>query len=117
LLVRRLVCCGGLAVRNPLLMQIMADVTGHVLPVVESCEAAARGAALWATVARGRYADIDAATAALPVRIARTYEPRNTQNYDSLYALYCRLHDHFGRHDELLHDLGKLQRQARAAGD
>ncbi len=48
--IRRIVCAGGIAEKNPLLMQIYADVTGCTLHVAGSSQACALGAAISAAV-------------------------------------------------------------------
>src|SRR5277367_4227886 len=48
--IRRIVCAGGIAEKNPLLMQIYADVTGCTLHVSGSNQACALGAAISAAV-------------------------------------------------------------------
>ncbi len=52
--VTRVVCAGGIAEKNPLLMQIYADVTGCTMLVAGSGQACALGAAISAAVRRGR---------------------------------------------------------------
>ena len=49
----RVVCCGGIAEKNPLLMQIYADITGCEMQVSGSSQACALGAAISAAVLAG----------------------------------------------------------------
>ena len=97
------VACGGLPDRNPMLMQIYADVTGRSWRVAASSQTPALGSAMFAAVAAGPdsggYATIeDAAHAMAHLRDVR-YDPNpaNRDVYDALYAEYVRLHDLFGR--------------------
>src|SRR5690606_37797025 len=53
----RIVCAGGIAEKNPLLMQIYADVTGCELQVARSGQACALGAAIGGRVAGGNCGD------------------------------------------------------------
>ncbi len=116
--VTELVVAGGLS-KNPLLMQVYADVTRIPLSVIGSEQGPALGSALHAAVAAGAYADIRAAAAAMgSVRrhVHRPDEP-TALVYDELYAEYRRLHDHFGRGgDEVMHRLRALRRRALAGG-
>ena len=51
-----IVACGGIAEKSPLTMQLLADVSGRPVSVPASSEIPARGAALFAAVAAGRFA-------------------------------------------------------------
>ena len=53
----RVVCAGGIAEKNPLLMQIYADVTGCAMLVAGSTQTCALGSAISAAVLAGRTAD------------------------------------------------------------
>ena len=54
--VKEFVNCGGLAAKNPLLMQIYADVTGRPMKVSRSDQTCALGAAIFGAVAAGKEA-------------------------------------------------------------
>ncbi len=51
----RVVCAGGIAEKNPLLMQIYADITGCTMHVAGSSQACALGSAISAAVLAGEY--------------------------------------------------------------
>ncbi len=67
--VRRVVCSGGIAEKNALLMQIYADVTGCAMQVAGSSQACALGSAVAAAVlagpAHGGHADFKTAQKAM----------------------------------------------------
>ena len=96
--VERVVCAGGIAEKNPLLMQIYADVTGCAMQVAGSGQACALGGAVSAAVLAGVHPDFRSAQAAMTRRQAVRYapQPENEQVYGRLYALYRQLHDAFG---------------------
>ena len=96
--VTELVIAGGL-MKNKLLMQIYADVTGRELSLVTSTQGGALGSAIFAAVAAGAHADIYAAASAMGKRQRGAYKPvaENQRSYDRLYAEYVALHDYFGR--------------------
>ena len=100
--IERIVACGGIAEKNPLLMQIYADVTGCAMQVAGSSQACALGAAIAAAVLarpeRGGHADFRAAQAAATSLKPVCYLPipENQAVYDRLYLLYRQLHDAFG---------------------
>jgi L-ribulokinase len=94
----RVVCTGGIAEKNPLLMQIYADVTGCVMQVAGSSQTCALGSAIAAAVLAGAHPDFAAAEAAMTSLRPESYQPvaENRAVYDELYALYRGLHDSFG---------------------
>lgn len=93
----RIVCAGGIAEKNPLLMQIYADVIGCPMEVAASSQACALGAAIAAAVLGGAFPDFPAAQRAMAHVKRLRYRPKgaNRQAYHRLYALYRRLHDGF----------------------
>jgi L-ribulokinase len=97
--VDRLVACGGLAQKSPLLLQIYADVTGRPLRVPPVDQASALGAAMHGAVAAGIYPDIARAARKMSPGKGRIFRPiaRNQKVYQELYEEYSRLHDLFGR--------------------
>lgn len=109
-----LVAAGGL-VRNQLLMQIYADVTGRHLSLVASEQASALGAAIHAAVAAGAHPDLRAASEAMGGIRPDGYrpDPARAAAYDALYAEYRRLHDHFGRGgNDVLRRLRRMRNEA-----
>ncbi|MBQ9967888.1 MAG: ribulokinase [Oscillospiraceae bacterium] len=90
---------GGIANKNPLLMQIYADVLGKELGVCQSTQAAALGSAIYAATAAGIYPDIASAAKAMGTPVTKLYHPsqREHQAYELLYKEYVALHDYFGR--------------------
>ena len=97
---------GGIANKNPLLMQIYADVLGRTIGVCQSTQAGALGSAIYAAVAAGVYTDFSQAAKAMGAPVAKTYtpDPENQKAYEKLYAEYVTLHDYFGRGgNEVMH--------------
>ena len=97
--VRTLVAAGGLPGKNPMMMQIYADVLGRPIHLVASAQAPALGSAMHAAVAAEVYPDIAAAAAAMGRLSDVVYTPiaENVAPYDQLYRDYLYLHDLFGR--------------------
>ena len=96
--VERIICAGGIAEKNPLLMQIYADVTGRELVVSASSQTCALGAAVAAAVLAGEHADFKAAQAAMTHLKEDTYRPDASAHavYNELFELYRKIHDSFG---------------------
>lgn len=101
--VHALYACGGIAKKNPMLMQIYADVLGREIRVCSSAQAPALGSAMFAAVAAGRenggWTDIAEAARHMAAPVERTYAPvpENRKVYDEMYLEYSALHDYFGR--------------------
>ena len=112
--VREITVAGGL-LKNPVLMQIYADVTRRSLNLIGSDQGPALGAAMHAAVAAGAYPDIRAASKAMGKVRRDVYvpEPAGSEAYDPLYAEYSTLHDYFGRGgNEVLHRLRRIRNAA-----
>ena len=117
--VTELVVAGGL-LKNPLLMQIYADVTNLPLSTIVSEQGPALGSAIHAAVAAGAYADVRAAAQVMGRSERGVYQPipANVEAYDALFAEYTLLHDYFGRGaNDVMHRLRAIRREAtRSAG-
>ena len=117
--VTELVVAGGL-LKNPLLMQIYADVTNLPLSTIVSEQGPALGSAIHAAVAAGAYADVRAAAQVMGRSERGVYQPipANVEAYDALFAEYTLLHDHFGRGaNDVMHRLRAIRRETtRSAG-
>jgi L-ribulokinase len=116
--VLELFAAGGL-IKNPVVMQIYADVTRMPLHLIGSEQGPALGSAIHAAVAAGVHPDIRAAAAAMGTVRRDAYVPDDTRAdaYDSLYEHYVRLHDHFGRGgDDVMHRLRDVRPRELARG-
>lgn len=96
--IKALAASGGIARKNPFLMQLFADVLDLPISVASTEQAGALGSAICAAVAAGVYADMAAAIEKMADKPDRVYLPhaQNRAVYDELYAEYKRLHDYFG---------------------
>ncbi len=94
----RVVCAGGIAEKNPLLMQIYADITGCTMLVAGSSQACALGSAVSAAVLAGAHPDFPTAQKRMTSLKKVAYKPRAAaqKTYDQLFALYRQLHDSLG---------------------
>jgi len=103
--VSEVINCGGIAEKNPLLMQIYADVTGRQMNISRSAQSCALGSciagAVVAGIKTGGYDNFSDAQAAMCGIKDATYKPieENHKLYTKLYALYKQLHDAFGTMD------------------
>ncbi|MGH2891323.1 MAG: FGGY-family carbohydrate kinase, partial [Solirubrobacteraceae bacterium] len=112
----RIVACGGIAERSPLMMQLLADTSGRAVEVPEVREIPARGAALFGAVAAGIYPDIGSAIEATRPTRVRTYSPDldDKRTHDRVYEIYRTLYDVLGRsRSRLMHDLKRISAERR----
>jgi len=99
--VEEILNCGGLASKNPFLMQVYADITGRPMKVSRSEQTPALGAAIFGAIAAGKeisgFSNIQEAQATV-TGTKETFEPNSANNsvYKKLYSLYKQLHDAFG---------------------
>jgi len=99
--VNEIVNCGGLASKNPFLMQIYADIIGRPMKASRSDQAPALGAAMFGAVVAGEqlsgFSSIEEAQRVM-TGIKEVYEPneKHKEVYQALYRLYRQLHDAFG---------------------
>ena len=100
--VERVVSCGGIAEKNPLFVQIYADVLGYPMLIAGSTQTPALGASIAAAVAAGARAGGYDGFEDAQQRMTKLSETRYTPNpqarkvYDELYGIYRELHDSFG---------------------
>jgi L-ribulokinase len=114
--VERVVCCGGIAEKNDLFMQIYADVLGQPMLVAGSPQTPALGSAISAAVAAGRHPSFEVAQSRMTSLKEKQYQPDPAAHavYDELYALYRQLHDTFGGVAGATADLGSLMKKLLA---
>jgi L-ribulokinase len=98
----RIVCCGGIAEKNDVFMQIYADVIGMPMLIAGSSQAPALGAAISAAVTagsgQGGYGSWTDAQTKMTTLKDKRFEPNAAAHavYNELYAIYRELHDEFG---------------------
>lgn len=100
--VNEVIACGGIAEKNPFVMQIYADVLGKPIKISYSSQTPALGAAIFGAVSAGYeksgYKNVEEAQKAICRVKDKIYYPREEDRniYNRLYKLYKELHDIFG---------------------
>lgn len=121
--IKDVITCGGLAEKNPYLMQIYADATGRPIKVSRSAQTCALGTAMFGAVVGGCYSRVEEAQEKMGGLKDIVYQP-NLQNkgiYDRLFKLYKRLHDAFGtkelaeNHFSVMKELLEIRRETTQA--
>lgn len=119
--VEQVINCGGIAEKNPLVMQIYADVCDRPMKISRSPQTCALGAAIFGSVVGGAHPSVEAAQAAMTGVKDTVYEPiaANVEVYRDLYKIYMTLHDAFGTKDYsgslygVMKDLIRIRERAR----
>ncbi len=116
--VREVVNCGGIAEKNPFVMQIYADVLNRPMKVSRSSQTCALGAAIFGAVVGGAYRSVEEAQARMTGVKGKGYQPtpESAAVYAELYALYRRLHDALGVPNHTA-DLSRLMKDLIAIRD
>jgi L-ribulokinase len=101
--IESVVLSGGIPMKNPMIVQVYADIIKRPIRISGTTQACATGAAILDIAAAGEkatgYADMQAAARAIGKIRPEVYTPNpdNTAVYDGLYADYKILCDYFGR--------------------
>lgn len=101
--IEKLVCCGGIPQKNPLFMQIYANVLNRPVEVSQNTETVALGAAMAGALAGLKSNHKDITIEELQNRCCEqnslkyTPEESEVNTYKKLYELYMNLHDAFGK--------------------
>ncbi len=94
---------GGISQKDPMTMQIYADVIKMPVKIAGSLQGPALGSAIFASVAAGKeaggYDSVFEAARAMGKIKDTVYAPipENSERYDALFREYRTLHDYFGR--------------------
>ena len=114
--VREIICSGGISLKNPLLMQIYADLLGKRLIVAKSEQAAALGSAVYAALSAGEsaggYDNYEEAVKNMCQVENIVYEPNqeNFKLYTKLYSIYKDFSEMMGNSNrEIMRRLHELQ--------
>lgn len=105
--VNELYASGGIARKNPFLMQMYSDVLGKEIRVAKSTQAGAKGSAIMGAVAGGYYHDLKEAAAHLADGCDQVYTPcaERTEKYLRLYDEYLTLSKYFAEENGVMRRL------------
>lgn len=101
-MIKELYACGGIVRKNPLMMQIYADVLGKTIKISSVDQGSAFGSAVYAAVAAGGdaggFSSVNEAARVMGNAGSGKYDPipRHEEAYQGLYREYKILHNYFG---------------------
>lgn len=114
--VERIIAAGGIPMKNSMMMQIYADVTGKDIYLCGSAQACARGSAILGAAAAGPEVhgckDIYELVEKLGKLADKVYHPisENVERYQKLYALYLKLSDEMAGEESVGRELVRLKK-------
>ena len=115
--VEHVYACGGISRKNPMFMQIYADVLNREIRIARSSQNPALGSAIFGAVAAGAraggYDRIEDAVHTMGGTSDIVYRPipANVRVYEDLYSEFLKLHDCFGRgENEVMKHLRKYRK-------
>ncbi len=118
--IKEVVCTGGIAEKNSLLMQIYADILNRPMKTSRSAQTCALGAAIFGAVAGGGYKTTEQAQKKMTGVKGKVYRPNKkaVSVYASLYELYRQLYAVFGGEKQsdlalIMHKLTAIREKAR----
>ena len=119
--IREIRACGGITKKNPMMMQIYADVCNREIMIGTSDQSPALGAAIWSAVAAGTaaggYDSVETAAERMGHVEDVVYRPipENVAAYEKLYREFKLLHDYFGRgENDVMKRLRRIKDEAKA---
>ena len=123
--VDQVINCGGIAEKNPLVMQIYADICNRPMRISRSAQTCALGAAIFGAVVAGTYSSVETAQEKMTGLKEITFEPipNHVAVYEKLYGIYRTLHDSFGTESvagslpSVMKDLIAIRREVREGMD
>ncbi len=109
--VARMRVTGGVAEKNPVLMQVFADVLKMPVEVSDEANGSCNGSCIYGALAGSGFPNMELAAAAMGGGVSRVYYPTPDRGrmYDRLYELYCQLHDAFGTETSIMKQLKAMQ--------
>ncbi|MDR1203284.1 MAG: ribulokinase [Tannerellaceae bacterium] len=88
--IEEIIGVGGITQKSPYVMQVLSDVLGKTIKVIETREACALGVAICAAVAAGIYPNIQEAQDVICMKVTKCYTPNESshQYYSQQYKKY-----------------------------
>lgn len=109
--IQKVVACGGISQKNPLMLQIYADVLNRPVHVTSQLQTAALGSAILAAAAARIYESPEQAVHSMTKPAEKTYRPNAGQaaRYEALYQEYRILAEYFAKESPLMHRLTEAE--------
>ena len=95
---------GGIALKNPLLMQILSSILNMPIECLAQSQATALGSAIYGASAAGAYKSVAEASQAMRSGVSHTYLPIKSDHdkYEKIYNRYLSLCEYFQNNDSIM---------------
>ena len=102
--INRICATGGIASKDPLLMQICASVLNMPIESLASSQATALGSAIYGAVASGAYSSVKSASESMKRPVERIYYPSESEHiaYEKIYSQYLTLCEYFSKENPVM---------------
>lgn len=110
--IKRISATGGIASKDPLLMQICASVLNIPIECLSSNQATALGSAIYGAVASGVYSSVKDASQAMKRPVEKIYYPNEAEHiaYEKIYSQYLTLCEYFSKENSIMEFLSQNKR-------
>lgn len=109
--INEIIASGGIAEKNPLIMQIYADIMNREIKISALPQTCAVGAGIFGAIAGGYFKSVEEAQKKICRFSKKIYKPvdENVKIYEKLYLLYKQLYNAFGtrNYNESLYNVMK----------
>ena len=96
--IKEIIATGGIAEKNPLIMQIYADIMNREIKISDLPQTCAVGASIFGAIVGKYFNSLEQAQERICKFSKKKYKPKseNVEIYEKLYNLYKQLHNAFG---------------------
>lgn len=91
--IERIIAVGGISKKSPYVMQMLSDLSGREISILDSDQTCAQGAAMYAAVAAGIYETLETAAGYMAAKCIKVYKPDSRKKgwYRKHYQEYLNL--------------------------
>ena len=91
--IEKMIAVGGISKKSPYVMQILSDLSGREIHILDSDQTCAQGATMYAAVGAGIYETLEVAAEHMAAKCIKIYKPDSEKKdwYKKHYQEYLKL--------------------------
>ncbi len=91
--IEKVIAVGGISKKSPYVMQMLSDLSGREIHILDSDQTCAQGAAMYAAVGAGIYETLEVAAEHMAAKCIKIYKPDSEKKdwYKKHYQEYLKL--------------------------
>ena len=91
--IEKMIAVGGISKKSPYVMQMLSDLSGREIHILDSDQTCAQGAAMYAAVGAGIYETLEVAAEHMAAKCIKIYKPDSEKKdwYKKHYQEYLKL--------------------------